>query len=147
MTLRLLLASVLVAFSFSACETPYKKKEQEDKKPSHDQAFQAFHGRLSTAVAKRDRVMIASLMAPDFGYRWDPAPAGENVFDYWDQRNLWPQLELILREQFVPNDTYMVAPPAVVTDPNYAGYRAGMRLIQGSWKFAYFVPGEEAVAQ
>jgi hypothetical protein len=151
MTLRLLLASALVACSFTACESPYKKKEQEDRKPlkdqSHDQNFQAFIGRLRTAVAKQDRMVLASLMTPDFGYRWDPAPAGETVFDYWDQLNLWPQLDLVLREQFVPNDLYMVAPAQVVSDPNYSGYRAGMRIIQGSWKFAYFVPGEGAVAQ
>lgn len=152
MTLRLLLLSVLAACCFTACETtPYKKKDQDEKQPlkdqSHDQSFQAFLGQLRTAVGKKDRKMLASLMTPDFGYRWDPAPAGETVFDYWDQQRLWPQLELILLEEFVPNDLYMVAPAQVVNDASYSGYRAGMRLIQGSWKFAYFVPGEEATEQ
>jgi hypothetical protein len=151
MTLRLLLLSALVATSFTACETPYKKKEEDDKKPlkdqSHDQAFQAFMGRLRIAVSKQDRGMLASMMAADFGYRWDAPPAGETPFDYWDRMNLWPQLELILGEQFVANQEYMVAPPQVVSDPNFNGFRAGMRIIQGSWKFAYFVPGEPGAAQ
>lgn len=151
MTLRLLLLGVLIVASFAGCETPYKKKEEDDKKPlkdqSRDQAFQAFLGRLRTAVGKKDRAMLTSLMTPDFGYRWDPAPAGETAFDYWEQMNLWPQLDLVLREQFVANDLYMVAPAQVVSDANYSGYRAGMRIIQGSWKFAYFVPGEAGAAQ
>jgi hypothetical protein len=151
MTLRLLLLSALVLTSFTACETPFKKKDEDEKKPlqdqSNDQAFQAFMGRLRTAVEKQDRAMLASMMASDFGYRWDAPPAGETPFDYWDQTGLWSQLSLILREQFVPNQEYMVAPPQVVTDPTYNGFRAGMRIIQGSWRFVYFVPGEPVDAQ
>ena len=151
MTLRLLLLSALVVTSFTACETPFKKKDEEEKQPlkhqAHDQAFQAFMGRLRIAVEKQDRAMLASMMAADFGYRWDAPQAGETPFDYWDRMGLWPQLDLILREQFVPNQEYMVAPGQVVTDPSYNGFRAGMRIIQGSWKFVYFVPGEPGAAQ
>jgi hypothetical protein len=142
-----LLLSVL-ALAVVGCDTPYKKKDEEDKKPFKDQAgdhsFQAFIGRLREAVARRDKAMLSTLLTPDFGYRWDATPPGETAFSYWDKHNLWPELEAILRENFAPKDLYMVAPPAAVDDPNYNGWRAGMRLMRGSWKFAYFVPTEGA---
>ena len=111
---------------------------------SGDQAFEAFLGRLRIAVRKQDEAMLTSLMTPDFGYRWDTPPAGESVFQYWSLNNLWPVLEGVLKQRFVANQLYMVAPAQVVADPSYKGYRAGMRTVRGSWKFAYFVPGEGA---
>ena len=146
MKLRVLLLSLLV-FALAACQAPYKKKDEADKQPfkdqSGDQAFQAFLGRLRSAVAKKDHAMLSSLMAPDFGYRWDNPPPGETPFIYWDQHNTWPELATTLRETFVPHERYMVAPASVVADPNYKGYRAGMRLVGGSWTFGYFVPSEQ----
>ena len=145
MNLRVLLPLVL-GFALSSCQAPYKKKDEEDKKPFKDQAgdqgFQSFLGRLRNAVAKKDHAMLNSLMAPDFGYRWDNPPPGETPFIYWDQHNTWPELATVLRADFVPHERYMVAPPAVVNDPTYRGYRAGMRIVGGSWKFGYFVPTE-----
>jgi hypothetical protein len=47
-----------------------------------------------------------------------------------------------MKQKFVPNGRYMVAPPQVVSDANYAGFRVGLRTVNGSWKFAYFVPAE-----
>ena len=145
MKLRALFLLLLVA-AVAACQAPYKKKDEADKQPfkdqSGDQGFQSFLGRLRSAVAKKDHAMLASMMAPDFGYRWDAAPPGETPFIYWDQHDVWPDLAVTLRETFVPNDRFMVAPAAVVTDPNYKGYRAGLRLIGGSWKFGYFVMTE-----
>lgn len=147
MILRPILCLLLVAL-FAGCDTPYKKADAEEKQPlkdqSKDQSFQAFVGRLRIAVAKKDRPMLTTMMTSDFGYRWDDPPPGESVFDYWDQQNVWPEVAAILKQKFEPHDLYMVAPPEVVTDPNYAGYRAGMRLAGGSWKFAYFVPGAPA---
>ncbi len=147
MTFRLLLCA-LISVAFAGCQAPYKKKDAEDRKPlkdqSHDQAFQAFLGRLKIAVEKRDIQMLASLMTNDFGYRWDAAPQAESVFDFWDHNNLWPELAKLLRQKFVPNDLYMVSPSQVVTQSGYSGYRVGMRTVGGSWKFAYFVPGEPA---
>jgi hypothetical protein len=147
MTFRFLLCAVL-AFALAGCEAPYKKKDAEDRKPlkdqSHDQSFQAFLGRLKIAVGKHDLQMLASMMSSDFGYRWDTPPPGEGVFDYWDHNNLWPELAGLLRQRFVANELYMVSPPEVVTQPGFAGYRVGMRIVGGSWKFAYFVPGEPA---
>jgi hypothetical protein len=145
-----LLPCLLVALLLAGCETPYKKKDEEEKKPlkdvAGDQSFQAFIGRLRTAVAKKDLPMLASMMTADFGYRWDPAPASENVFTYWDEHGIWPELEAVLKEQFVNVDAYMVSPPQFASDPNYNGYRAGMRTMKGSWKFAYFVPAETSAA-
>lgn len=147
MTLRILLC-ILSALALGGCEAPYKKADDAEKRPlkyqAKDQNFQAFLGRLRTAVGKRDRAVMASMMASDFGYRWDEAPPGETPFDYWDQQDLWDELAKILRARFEPNDLYLVAPPEVVTDPKYAGWRVGMRIVGGSWRFAYFVPAEPA---
>ena len=50
-----------------------------------------------------------------------------------------------MREPFVPfgdvRDGFMVAPPEFATANEYTGYRAGIQLVNGSWKFAYFVNG------
>ncbi len=141
---------VLLLAALAACEAPYKKKDEEDKKPlkdqSGDQAFQSFLGRLRRAVAQKDLATLTTLMVPahDFGYRWDTPPAGENAFGYWDKNNLWPELAATLREKFAALELYMVAPAAVASQPDHEGYRAGMRIVGGSWKFAYFVPSENA---
>ena len=54
MTFRLILCA-LVALALAGCQAPYKKKDAEDRKPlkdqSYDQSFQAFLGRLRTAVS------------------------------------------------------------------------------------------------
>jgi hypothetical protein len=82
------------------------------------------------------------MMTPDFGYRLEPEGSGEGVFKYWDENNLWIELDGIVSERFVPKGSYMVAPPQFA-DPSsdYSGYRAGIRRVNGSWKFAYFVNG------
>lgn len=121
-----------------------KAKGEMLKDQVGDPALKAFLGRLRLAAANHDTVTLGSMMTPDFGYRWDNPPVGDNVFTYWDMNNTWTALIGVLRENFVPNDRYMVAPPAVVSDPNYRGYRAGLRLINGAWRFAYFVPDEAA---
>lgn len=143
-----LFVGALLATLLIACETPYKKSDAAEKKPlkdaAKDQSFQAFVGRLRIAVTKKDKVMMASMMTQDFGYRWDPAPPGELAFDYWDAHNVWPHISEVLNTQFEPKDLYMVAPPEAVKDPNYSGYRAGIRVVSGSWRFAYFVPSEAA---
>jgi hypothetical protein len=144
-----LVACAFLLVAFAACDSlhsPYKKKDEEAKKPmkdqSGDQNFTSFLGRLRIAVNKHDTAMMASLMTTDFGYRWDDAPPGETAFTYWDQHNLWGELSNILQQKFEPHEKYMVAPGQATTDPKYTGYRAGMRTVRGSWKFAYFVPGE-----
>ena len=124
-----------------------EKKQEQSKKVAEDPAFLAFLGRLRIAVANKDQATITSMMAADFGYRWDTAPVGDNVFTYWDLNESWPVLSKLLREKFVAHDGYMVAPAVVATDPSFHGFRAGMRMLNGSWKFAYFVPGEGTTAQ
>jgi hypothetical protein len=150
MLLRLLVCAALL-FSVAGCKTleaPYKKKDEDEKKPmkdqSGDQTFMAFLGRLRIAVSKHDKAVLASMMTADFGWRWDTPPPGETPFAYWDQQNTWGDLQQLLKKQFVPNGNYMVAPPQVVTDKNYAGFRIGLRTEGGSWKIAYFVPAEVA---
>jgi hypothetical protein len=143
------LISVL-ALSFSAC--PTTKQKTSDKKPAttaeaqpeEDASvdFQGFVGRLRKAVRAHDLNMLASMMTEDFGYRLEPEASGPGVFKYWDENNLWTELDGIISERFVPKGNYMVAPPQFA-DPSseYSGYRAGIRRINGSWKFAYFVNG------
>lgn len=116
-------------------EDPLKPTKDE----SGDVAFQAFVGRLRSAVEARDMAQIASMMTPDFGYRWDNPPAGANVFAYWDQNDLWPKLTKLMGEKWVPYDGYMVVPPELASNPQYGGYRAGVKMVNGSWRFAYFV--------
>jgi hypothetical protein len=120
-----------------------KKAQAELREESGDVDFQAFVGRLRKAVAAHDVNTIATMMTPNFGYKLNPALEGDGVFKYWDQENLWPELEGILSEKFVKGDgDYMVAPPQFADKSlNYDGYRAGIRRVNGSWKFAYFVNG------
>jgi hypothetical protein len=153
--MRILLTSVLaLAFVFAACQTPQQKKEKlkqaELKKKakanlreeSTDVDFQAFVGRLRKAVAKRDVETIKSMMTEDFGYKLEPPMSGPGVFQYWEQENLWPELDGVLSERFVKKGAFMVSPPQFA-DPslNYDGYRIGITRVRGSWKFAYFVNG------
>jgi hypothetical protein len=152
--IRILLASLLaLAFVFTGCQTPaekekakqqaaLKKKAKANLREPEDVDFQAFVGRLRKAVAKRDVETIKTMMTDDFGYKLDPPMAGPGVFQYWDQENLWPELDGILSERFVKKGVFMVAPPQFA-DPslNYDGYRIGITRVRGSWKFAYFVNG------
>lgn len=139
------------ALALTACPTTHPKKPgkkpatTERKNLSDDENavdFQAFLGRLRKAVQAHDVNTVATMMTSDFGYRLNPVGAGDGVFQYWDEKNIWPELEAVLSEQFAPKDAYMVAPPQFA-DPagQYDGYRAGIRRVNGSWKFAYFVNG------
>src|SRR5437868_15370143 len=151
--MRILFAVFLaLAFVFAGCQTPsekektkqaaLKKKAKANLRETEDVDFQAFIGRLRKAVAARDVAEIKTMMTDDFGYKLDPPMAGPGVFQYWEQENLWPELDGILSERFVKKGAFMVAPPQFA-DPslNYDGYRIGITRIRGSWKFAYFVNG------
>jgi hypothetical protein len=153
--MRILLTSLLaLAVVFTSCQTPEQKKQKlkqaELKKKakanlredSTDVDFQAFVGRLRKAVAKRDLETLKSMMTDDFGYKLEPPMSGPGVFQYWEQENLWPELDGILSERFVKKGAFMVSPPQFA-DPslNYDGYRIGITRVRGSWKFAYFVNG------
>ena len=150
-----IIASVLLllAIGLSGCQTPSQKEKEkkaalkkktkaELREESSDLDFQAFVGRLRKAVAAHDVNTLAEMMTPDFGYSLNPEKSGEGVFKYWDEQNLWPELDGILSEKFVKKGGYMVAPPQFADESlNYDGYRAGLRRVNGSWKFAYFVNG------
>ncbi len=153
--MRILLV-VFLAFAFivGGCQTPEKKKEKlkqaelkkkakaDLREESSDVDFQAFLGRLRKAVAKRDVETLKSMMTDDFGYKLEPPMSGPGVFQYWEQENLWPELDGIVSERFVKKGAFMVSPPQFA-DPslNYDGYRIGIARVRGSWKFAYFVNG------
>ncbi|MDP9291420.1 MAG: hypothetical protein M3O82_03525 [Verrucomicrobiota bacterium] len=142
-----LLFSLAVVILLPACSSMQKSKEaqkkieraQEDARRTQDVSFQGFLGRLRKAVAKRDTQMLSTMITPNFGYRLEPLGEGPGAFQYWTENGIWPELEMVLREPFLPNGNYMVAPSQFVSDPEYRGYRAGMALVNGSWRFAYFV--------
>jgi hypothetical protein len=140
-----------VAIAFSGCQSAAKKAKKEAlnkktkaslREESSDVDFQAFVGRLRKAAATHDVNTLAGMMTTDFGYNLKPEQSGDGVFKYWDDQNLWPELEGILSEKFVKKGEYMVSPPQFADESlNYDGYRAGIRRVNGSWKFAYFVNG------
>ena len=126
--------------------TAAEKKEELEATNSPDVDMQAFVGRLRKAVAARDMNTLAAMMTPDFAYVMGGSPEedrkGEGVFQFWDENGLWPELEGILSEKFVAKGEFFVAPPQFANPGvEYEGYRAGLRRVNGSWKFAYFVNG------
>jgi hypothetical protein len=152
--MRIIVSLLLVlAVGITGCQTPSQKEKEkkaslrkkakaEAREESGDVDFQAFVGRLRKAVAAHDVNTLATMMAADFGYSLNPEKSGGGVFQYWDDQNLWPELEGILSEKFVKKGAYMVAPPQFADESlNYDGYRAGIRRVNGSWRFAYFVNG------
>lgn len=152
MLLRPSILALLPLLLLTGCKTPYKEsdaKRKEDKKNMRDDpAFQAFLGRLRIAVQKRDRATLQQMMTPNFGYRWDDGPPGDSVFTYWDLNNTWPAISATLNLPFVPNNTeptelYMVA----VQDAADGGHAAGIKMVSGAWRFAYFVPPDPSGGQ
>ncbi|MFN2508685.1 MAG: hypothetical protein ABR589_07915 [Chthoniobacterales bacterium] len=147
----LLLLSLVVGTGCKSAAKRQKEKQaaqaKKDAQTTEDNAdvdFQAFIGRLRKAVQARDMNAVAGMMTPDFafvmGATADQDRKGEGVFQYWEENGLWPELEGILSEKFVKKEEYMVAPPQFASHPEqYTGYRAGIRRVGGSWKFAYFV--------
>jgi hypothetical protein len=150
---KIALLFLLSAIAFGGCDMFKSKK---DKKPAvkkraeadlrqenTDVDFQAFVGRLKKAISAHDVNTLASMMTEDFGYSLNPEKSGDGVFKYWDENNLWPELEAIVTtEKFAKKEDFWVAPPQFA-DPslNYDGYRIGIRRVKGSWKFVYFVNG------
>lgn len=122
------------------------RKDAQTTETTADVDFQSFIGRLRKAIRARDMNTLAAMMTADFGYVNGATRAedreGEGVFQFWDENGLWPELEGIISEKFVKKDDFMVAPPQWANPAlEYNGYRAGIRRVNGSWKFAYFVNG------
>ena len=137
---------LICAFALSGCRLDQKDKKKAAKKPvlqeSSEVDFQGFLVRLRKAAKARDTETLVSMMTGDFGYSLNPEASGAGVFQYWDENNLWPELDGILGERFVKKGEFMVAPPQFADDTSgYDGYRAGIVRVNGSWKFAYFVNG------
>jgi hypothetical protein len=145
-----------LAVALGGCKSPAKAdkakkaaltKTKANLREDSDVDFQAFIGRLRKAVEAHDVNALAQMMTSDFGYSLRPEKSGEGVFKYWDDQNLWPELNGILTEKFVQKKNpdgklFMVAPPQFADESlNYDGYRAGITRVNGSWKFTYFVNG------
>jgi hypothetical protein len=157
-----IIASLLLLFAvaLTGCKSAAERKKKKEaalttkkakadlREEDLDVDFQAFVARLRKAVAVRDLTTLRTMMTPDFGYRINPDSEGlDQAFQYWDEQGLWPEVEGILSEKFVSKKNpggqiFMVAPPQWAdASLSYDGYRAGIRRINGSWKFAYFVNG------
>ena len=153
-----ILACILLLFAVAStgCKSAAKrekekaaaeaKKDQQTTEENADVDFQGFVNRLRRAVEARDVNTIASMMTPDFAFVMGATAEGdrkgEGVFHFWEENGLWPELEGILSEKFVKKEEFMVAPPQFANPAvEYEGYRAGIRRVGGSWKFAYFVNG------
>lgn len=146
------LIALAALLPLAACKTTEKKEPEQAAatrnnmpNPSNDVSYQSFVGRLRKAVAAHDVHVVASMMTSNFGYLLEPegkySGEGPGVFQYWDEKGLWDELELVLQSQFVPKGNFMVAPPEFEEQPGYTGYRAGITMVNGSWRFAYFVSG------
>jgi hypothetical protein len=147
---RVMLCMVLVC-GLASCASPKKKDDAEKQKErmkaleadmiddGGDPDFLAFVSHLREAVAQHDLNMLASMMTENFGYSLNPPREGDGVFQYWDQANIWPQLQTTLNQHFANNGNYLVAPVDFVTNPAFHGWRAGITNVGGTWKFAYFV--------
>ena len=102
---------LIFALALGGCKTPsdkekekkeaLKKKAKAELREDNDVDFQAFIGRLRKAVAAKDIKTLGEMMTPDFGYKLSPEATGSGVFKYWDENNLWPELDGILSEKFV----------------------------------------------
>lgn len=148
---------LLSAIALGGCSTPESKKKKEEaalkkrakaelRDENSDVDFQAFVGRLKKAVAAHDAETLAAMMTEDFAFVLGATPAedrkGEGVFKYWDEHGLWTELDAILTERFAKKGEFWVAPPQFADESlNYTGYRVGVRRVNGSWKFVYFVNG------
>jgi hypothetical protein len=120
-----------------------KRAKADLREENSDVDFQAFAGRLKQAIQAHDVTTLASMMTEDFGYSLSPEKSGDGVFKYWDENNLWPELEAIITtEKFAKKGDFWVSPPQFADESlNYDGYRIGIRRVKGSWKFVYFVNG------
>ena len=95
-----------------------------------------------TIAAAAGIAAVGTTLAFLLTQRIAPEASGSGVFQYWEEQGLWPELQGILSEKFVQKGDYMVAPPQFAEPAlNYDGYRAGIRRVNGSWKFSYFVDG------
>ncbi len=111
------------------------------EKASKEREFKDFIKKLREAVKKRDAEALALMMTPNFGYSMTPVRFGPGVFEYWEQNNIWRDLDEIVREPFKARDGFMVAPKKFSEGGPYSGYRAGIQLTPLGWRFAYFVTG------
>lgn len=154
---RLLVGLLIVPLLFSSCETPEKKAEKKKAKQEKEDAiykirddnkdvsFRSFVGQLRKAVANRDVKVLSTLMTADFAYSWAPGGQGYGCFQYWDENNLWPELQAVVADDFVSSGNFLVAPKEFAEmGEEYGGFRAGVRREKGSFKLAYFVPPEDA---
>jgi ABC-type Fe3+-hydroxamate transport system substrate-binding protein len=145
MTPRVFLMLVLVLATAGCAST--KKKDDKKKAPAAadikdqggDVAFQSFVGLLRKAVAARDAQTLSTMMTPNFGYSLEPPGEGDGVFQFWEENNLWPEVQAVINQKFVTKGNFMVAPPEFVSDPQFSGYRAGITWFGNGWKFAYFI--------
>lgn len=137
----------VLALGLAGCKTGKEKEEEPVKtirNQTGDPSFSAFRNILNRAIERRDKKMLAQLMVSDFGYfLQEGQPEGVGIpgaFAYWDQHNLWPVLQQTSQLGYLPAGDYMVAPPEFALQGNtFQGFRLGVRRVNGSWRFIYFI--------
>lgn len=101
---------------------------------------EVFVEKLREGVRTRNLELLASMMLPNFGYSLNPLKEGDGVFQYWDENRLWDEIELVVNDEFVEFGKFYVSPPAFAEHPeSYRGFRTGIILVNGHWKWAYLV--------
>ncbi len=133
---------VSVGCAFTARKSEATSESLPKPPPGKDTSIQALLERLRVAVRKRDGAALAAEMTADFGYRWDALPQGEDFFSYWNEKQLWGELERLLGGRLVAKENYLVGPPEFVMDSSYRGPRVGFRVEEQRWKFAYFLEAD-----
>src|SRR5688572_8380741 len=53
-----------------------------------------FIRKLRAGAKERNLEMLASMMLPNFGFSLNPLREGDGVFQYWDENQLWDEIEL-----------------------------------------------------
>ena len=105
-----------------------------------DPELESARVKLMEGTITRDQSVIQPLLAPDFTWREDLAPADEEPFDYWNRHKLWGELQSLLKEQTVRRGGLLVAPRAAWSE-SYKGARLAWRKVGSEWRLAYYYPG------
>ncbi len=124
-----------------------KEKEKFDsttRQSYQDLEFQAFTGRLRQAVAAKDYRSLTAMMTNDFGFDLYSDLVGPGyAFVYWNEYDLWDDLQRTLDQEFRNYDQFLVAPKEFAYSPEeFQGPRAGILNTRRGYRFAYFVDGE-----
>lgn len=103
----------------------------------------SFLQRLRRAVQEQDRKALRELMAEGFSFSFGHQPDRDAALGYWDEHDLWPELDRIVNGDWVPYiEGCMATPAEFVYSGEYYDYRAGACLNDRRWELIFFVAGD-----